>query len=129
MKVNTKNIGGKVVRENDTYILEDNTLLNNLTLSKTTLKPGMSTNGHHHDEEDEVYFFTKGWANMIIGDELEMAKAGDIFLVPAGKFHKVVNSHSENFTCEFICVFQKYNRDSDVAIYGDSDQDSQPFGD
>jgi len=130
MKINTKNIGGKVVKDNDTYLLEDNNLLNNLTLSKTTLKPGKSTNGHYHDDEDEVYIFTNGWGIMTIGDKTYRAKEGDIFLIPAGKFHKVANSHSEEpYKCEFICIFQKYNRDSDTAIYGEGEQDSQPFGD
>jgi len=117
MKVSTKNIVGKTVKDNDTYLLEDNNLLNNLTLSKTTLKPGKSTNGHSHEDEDEVYFFTKGWGIMKIGDKEYSAKDGDIFLIPSGKFHQVSNSHSEEYSCEFICVFQKYDRASDTAKY------------
>ena len=117
MKVNNKDIGGIVVKDNDTYLLEDNNLLKNLTLSKTTLNPGKSTNGHHHEDEDEVYFFTKGWGIMTIGDEVHSAQEGDIFLIPAGKFHRVENSHSEQHVCEFVCVFQKYDRTSNIAKY------------
>ena len=66
MKVNTKNIGGEITKENDTYVLEDNNLLEHMTLSKTTLKPNQSTRGHLHDDLEEVYFFTKGDNNIII---------------------------------------------------------------
>jgi len=126
MKVNTKNIGGEVVKNNDTYLLEDNNLLNNLTLSKTTLKTGKSTNGHSHENEDEVYFFINGNAVMTIGEEDHYAYAGDIFLIPAGEFHKVKNVGFED--CEFICVFQKYDRSSKSADY-EYDEDNIPFGD
>jgi|14BtaG_2_1085337.scaffolds.fasta_scaffold18957_2 mannose-6-phosphate isomerase-like protein (cupin superfamily) len=115
MKVNDKNIGGVVIKDNDTYLLEDNNLLNNLTLSKTTLKIGKSTNGHSHENEEEVYFFVNGTATMTIGDENYPAQKGDIFLIPAGKFHRVKNMNSQE--CEFVCVFQKYDRESKTAVY------------
>ena len=128
MKVNNKNIGGKVIKDNETYLLEDNNLFNNLTLSKTTLKIGKSTNGHSHENEEEVYFFVNGAATMTIGDDHYPAQKGDIFLIPAGKFHRVKNVGFEN--CEFVCVFQKYDRKSDTAVYGtEYDEDNVPFGD
>ncbi len=36
MKVNTKNIGGEITKENDTYVLEDNNLLEHITQIKIT---------------------------------------------------------------------------------------------
>ena len=71
-----------------------------------------------------------GTAAMTIGDNHYPAQKGDIFLIPAGKFHRVKNVGFEN--CEFVCVFQKYDRDSEVAVYNDDpeyDEDNIPFGD
>ncbi len=116
MKVNNNNIQGKVVKDNDTYILEDNNLLTNLTLSKTTLKPQQGTRGHSHEDEEEVYFFTKGYGVMQLGEESFSVQQGDVVLIPMGKFHKVMNPNPvESF--EFVCVFQKYDRSSDTAKY------------
>ncbi len=39
MKVNINEIGGEITKDNETYVLEDNNLLEHMTLSKTTLKP------------------------------------------------------------------------------------------
>ncbi len=116
MKVNNNNIQGKIVKDNDTYILEDNNLLTNLTLSKTTLKPQQGTRGHSHDNEEEVYFFTKGHGIMQLGEDSFTVQQGDVVLIPMGKFHKVMNPNPvEAF--EFVCVFQKYDRSSDTAKY------------
>ena len=46
MKLNILDIGGKVVKDDDKYIVKDNSTLNNLVVSSTDLKPGKSTSGH-----------------------------------------------------------------------------------
>ena len=115
MKVSTKNIGGEITKENDTYVLEDNNLLEHMTLSKTTLKPNQSTRGHLHDDLEEVYFFTKGDGIMVLGEEEFSVKEDDVVLIPQGKFHRVINNKSEPM--EFVCVFEKYDRQSDIAKY------------
>ena len=46
MKIN--NIDGEIVKDNETYLLKDNTSLKNLVVSSTTLHPGKSTRGHSH---------------------------------------------------------------------------------
>ena len=109
MKVNTKEIGGEITKDNETYVLEDNNLLEHMTLSKTTLKPNQSTKGHLHDDLEEVYFFTKGEGKMVLGEEEFEVKAADIVLIPQGKFHRVINN--KNKSMEFVCVFEKYDRD------------------
>lgn len=116
MKVQLENVGGEIVKDNDTYILRDNNFLQNLTLSQTLLKPGQSTRGHSHEAQEEVYIFTLGNATMIIGDEEFDAKSGDTFLIKAGKFHRVINNSNEEF-CHFTCVFEKYDRSGNDAIY------------
>ena len=53
MQIN--NIDGKVIKDNETYLLKDNTSLKNLVVSTTTLHPGKSTRGHSHSGQEEVY--------------------------------------------------------------------------
>ena len=45
MKLNIMDIGGEVVKDNETYLLKDNKTLNNLVISSTDLKPQQSTRG------------------------------------------------------------------------------------
>jgi quercetin dioxygenase-like cupin family protein len=116
MHVNVKKLQGIVVKDTEVYTLEDNNLLENLTLSKTHLKPGQETRGHSHDEQEEVYFFIKGLAEMVLGEERFNVEPGSIVLIPKGKFHKVIN-RNDIFPCVFVCVFEKYDRSGQEAKY------------
>lgn len=116
MKVKLDNVGGDEVKNNETYILADNNYLEHMTLSRTFLKPGKSTRGHSHESQEEVYIFTIGNALMQIGETYHHAKAGDVFLIKAGEFHRVFNK-SEDDPCSFTCVFEKYDREGDAAKY------------
>lgn len=116
MKVKLDKIEGVIMKDNETYVLEDNNFLENLTLSRTSLKPGMSTRGHSHENQEEVYIFTKGIGSMVIGESVYTAKPNDTFLIPKGNFHRVINQ-SKDEVCEFTCVFEKYNRSGDEAKY------------
>lgn len=116
MKVKLEDVNGDLVKDNETYILTDNNYLNNLTYSRTFLKPGQKTNGHSHDLEEEVYIFTRGNALMQIDNEYHHANKGDVFLIKAGEFHRVFNKN-EDEPCAFTCIFQKYDRESDTARY------------
>lgn len=108
MKVNKNNINGTIIRDTEVYVVEDNTFLNNLTLSKTTLHPEKRTSGHSHSGLEEVYFFEKGKGVMQINEKYFEVEQGDIVLIPDGAFHKVYNDSDEDL--EFVCVFQKYER-------------------
>jgi mannose-6-phosphate isomerase-like protein (cupin superfamily) len=116
MKVKLDNTGGEVIKNNDTYILEDNTYLEHMIFSRTLLRGGKSTRGHLHKNEEEIYIFTHGEAFMQIGEEFHHAKSNDVFLIKAGQFHRVFNK-SESQTCAFTCIFEKYDREDDNAIY------------
>jgi len=116
MKVKLHQIEGEIIKENETYILEDNNFLDHMTLSRTFLKPGQSTRGHSHENQEEVYIFTNGDAIMIIGEDEHEALPGDTFLIKAGKFHRVINK-SATKPCAFTCVFEKYDRSGDDAKY------------
>lgn len=103
MKFNILDIGGRVVKDDEKYIVKDNTMLNNLVVSSTNLKPGKSTSGHKHPGQEEVYHFVKGSGVMKIDDEVFPVQEGDVILVEDGKFHQVINDSEKSFY--FVCVF------------------------
>jgi oxalate decarboxylase/phosphoglucose isomerase-like protein (cupin superfamily) len=96
-------IGGEVVKDNETYLLKDNKTLNNLVLSSTKLYRGQSTRGHNHAGQEEVYFFVQGSGVMIVDKERFRVGPGSIVLIPDGAFHRVINDGDSNLI--FNCVF------------------------
>jgi oxalate decarboxylase/phosphoglucose isomerase-like protein (cupin superfamily) len=106
MKHNIHDIGGEVVKDNDTYLLKDNKTLKNLVLSSTKLYRNQSTRGHRHPGQEEVYFFVQGSGKMIVGEETDQpfeVNPGDVILIPDGAFHRVINDGEMNLV--FNCVF------------------------
>ena len=110
MKISKKELNGTVIRDTEVYIVEDNTYLNNLTVSKTTLHQGKETSGHNHSGLEEVYFFESGYGTMQLDSETFEVTAGDIVMIPDGAFHKVFNASGSISDLVFVCVFQKYIR-------------------
>ena len=98
-------IGGKVVKEDDRYVVKDNTTLKNLVLSSTRLHAGKETTGHNHKGQEEVYFFISGQGEMQLDDDKFSVEPGDTVLIKDGVFHKVYN-HSDEEELYFICVLQ-----------------------
>ena len=103
IKLNTNNIGGEVVKSTTVYTLRDNKKLKNLVLSQTILHVNQNTNGHHHEGQEEVYFFMYGKGRMQVGDQEFDVTNGDIVLIPDGLFHKVWNTGESDLV--FNCVF------------------------
>lgn len=106
LKYNNHDIGGEVVKDNETYLLKDNKTLNNLVLSSTLLYRDQSTRGHRHPGQEEVYIFVQGTGQMIVGEETDApfgVSAGDIVLIPDGAFHRVINNGDINLL--FNCIF------------------------
>ena len=103
MKLALNDIGGEVVKDNETYLLKDNKTLNNLVLSSTLLNPFKQTTGHNHSGQEEVYFFVSGSGKMLLDDETFEVGEGDVVLIPDGAFHRVINDTAEPFY--FVCVF------------------------
>jgi hypothetical protein len=106
IKYSAHNIGGEVVKDNETYLLKDNKTLNNLVLSSTLLYRNQSTRGHRHPGQEEVYFFVQGSGKMIVGNETDdpfNVSPGDIILIPDGVFHRVINDGDQHLI--FNCVF------------------------
>jgi oxalate decarboxylase/phosphoglucose isomerase-like protein (cupin superfamily) len=107
IKFHKSDIGGQIVKDNETYLLKDNHTLKNLVLSSTRLYRGQQTRGHRHVGQEEVYFFVSGHGKMIVGDENSepfLVQAGDVVLIPDGAFHKVSNDGEIDML--FNCVFQ-----------------------
>ena len=104
MKININDISGKIVKDNETYTLKDNTTLNNLVLSSTSLKPNQQTRGHSHEGKEEIYFFVSGRGEMVLNSKRFMVSEGDVVLIPDGAFHKVKNDSQDNLY--FVCVFE-----------------------
>ena len=105
-KVTTHDVGGEIVKDNETYLLKDNKYLKNLVLSSTKLYRGQSTRGHRHAGQEEVYLFVQGYGKMVVGDETDEpfeVSPGDIVLIPDGAFHRVINDGEMNLI--FNCVF------------------------
>ena len=96
-------IGGKVVKEDARYIVKDNTELNNLVVSSTSLNAKKTTTGHRHAGQEEVYIFVRGFGQMELDHRIIDVKAGDTILIQDNVFHKVHNT--SDFILEFICVF------------------------
>jgi len=104
MKVNADDVSGVLVKDNETYVVFDNTVLNRLVLSKTILYPEKSTTGHAHPGQEEVYQFVHGHGTIDVNTTRYDVAPGSVVLIPDGAFHQVRNnSHYENLV--FICIF------------------------
>ena len=97
------NIGGEVVKDNETYLLKDNKTLNNLVVSSTLLNPFKQTTGHNHSGQEEVYIFVSGTGRMEVDDKSFSVSADDVVLIPDGAFHRVYNETAEPLY--FVCIF------------------------
>ena len=96
-------IDGVVAKEDERYIVKDNTHLKNLVLSSTVLHPGKNTTGHKHAGQEEVYFFVDGKGEMQVNDERFPVEGGDVICIEDGDFHRVFNTG--HLGLYFVCVF------------------------
>ena len=103
MKFGGYDVGGTVVKKNDVYTVKDNTELNNLVVSSTTLHPGKSTSGHSHKGQEEVYQFVHGQGRMTLDNDTFDVYPGDVVLIKDGVFHRVHNTG--DVAMYFVCVF------------------------
>tara|TARA_B110000285_G_C14907142_1_gene506106 strand:- start:191 stop:520 length:330 start_codon:yes stop_codon:yes gene_type:complete len=102
MKFKSSSIEGTVVKNDDRYIVKDNTTLKNLIVSSTRLNPHKSTSGHKHEGQEEVYMFLEGYGTMELDDVTYNVEAGDTVLIEDGVFHRV---HAGSNGAYFVCVF------------------------
>ena len=107
MKLHINDIGGEIAKEDERYVVKDNTTLKNLILSSTDLKAMKCTTGHAHVGQEEIYNFVKGSGRMemidLNGSKYDIPfKEGDVILIPDGWFHRV---HAGTFGAYFVCIF------------------------
>jgi mannose-6-phosphate isomerase-like protein (cupin superfamily) len=100
--LNIHNIDGEIVKEDDRYIVKDNTSLKNLIVSSTTLFPNKSTSGHKHKGQEEVYIFLTGNGYIYLDEKKLSVQTGDMVLIEDGVFHRVESGASGLY---FVCVF------------------------
>lgn len=104
LKNKLTSIGGEITKSDDRYIVMDKPIGKHLVLSSTRLEPRCQTNGHSHDEQDEVYIFVEGMGVIEVGSKMLEVTAGDIVSIEAGEFHKVYNTEKKT-ALYFVCVF------------------------
>lgn len=97
-------MNGKIVKKDDRYIVEDDTSLRDLVVSRTILHAGKSTTGHSHKGQEEVYIFQYGKGQMEIDDRVIDVEEDKIVLIKDGEFHRVHNTGKSNLI--FVCVFK-----------------------
>ena len=103
MKFSINDIGGEVAKQDERYVVKDNTTLKNLVVSSTRLQPRKSTSGHKHEGQEEVYYFIEGTGKMELDDDTIKVQPGDVVLIEDGVFHRVhAGMHEELY---FVCVF------------------------
>ena len=103
MKVLINDIGGIIAKEDERYIVKDNTILNNLVVSSTRLQQRKATTGHAHPGQEEVYYFIEGTGKMELDDVTIKVQPGDVVLIEDGVFHRVHAGMYEELY--FVCVF------------------------
>ena len=96
-------IGGEVVKDNETYLLKDNKTLNNLVLSSTLLNPFKQTTGHNHSGQEEVYFFVNGTGYMTVDEEKIDVKPATVVLILMVLFIEFIMILQN--LLYFVCVF------------------------
>ena len=103
MRLSINNIGGEVAKQDERYVVKDNTTLKNLVVSSTRLQPRKSTSGHKHEGQEEVYYFIEGTGKMELDDDTIKVQPGDVVLIEDGVFHRVHAGMYEELY--FVCVF------------------------
>lgn len=88
-------------------ILSD-TDLGKLGIAPACIAPGDCASSHSHTLVEEINIIKSGTGTLQIEDEIHDVCAGSVGVIPAGKFHELKNTGSENL--EFIAIF---NSDAD----------------
>ncbi len=82
---------GELIAENERYVLYDYKVQNTgFSISLTVLKPGKSTRGHRHVNE-QFYFFATGTGTMDLEQKLIEVKPLSLIRVESNTFHKINN--------------------------------------
>ncbi len=64
-----------------------------LTLHR--MQPGKSGDYHEHDDQEQVYYFTKGRGKMKISEKIYEVRDGDAVHIPARNLHQLINDSDD----------------------------------
>lgn len=105
-------IEGTITAKNEVYTIRDNFTMKHLVLSNVILHAGQKTRGHHHNGQEEVYFFVSGIGRMTINDYRIEVGMGDVIIVPDGLFHRVENTGDSDLV--FNTVYNKVDKSTTI---------------
>lgn len=69
---------------------------------KMTIKPGGTNKPHTHKDQEQIYFVVRGSSTVMVGEEKQQAKAGDVVFLPSGLTHAVFNETKK--PCVIVAV-------------------------
>lgn len=87
------------------------------SLAQAQLAPGNSSYPHILEKQSELYIFLEGSAKVFVGEEMTLAKAGDIVWIPPGVKQWVQNIGATNLT--FFCIVDPAWQKEDEQILED----------
>ena len=76
----------------------------NFSTGLVVLEPNGGQVPWHNQEQEEVYFIVEGEAQMCLGDEITILKAGQAAYIPSGVFHQLSNNLKDKPTT-FIYIY------------------------
>ncbi len=82
----------------------------NFAAGNVTLEPNGGQVPWHNQEQEEVYFIVEGTAEMCLGDERQILKAGQVAYIPPTVFHQLTNIGDT--PCRMVYI---YGPSGDVA--------------
>ncbi|MFN3233386.1 MAG: cupin domain-containing protein [Alphaproteobacteria bacterium] len=85
-------------------IIEDTNFIE-LGVAPACLAPGQTVSEHSHTLVEEINIFKSGKGQIQIENDFFDVCAGSVSVVPAGEFHAITNTGTENL--EFVTVFNK----------------------
>jgi quercetin dioxygenase-like cupin family protein len=63
----------------------------NFSMGNVTLEPNGGQVPWHNQEQEEIYFLIEGTAEMCLGEERSVLRAGQAVYIPSGIFHQLTN--------------------------------------
>ena len=67
----------------------------NLWVGMSKVDPGSSSNPHHHDVQEEIFFVVSGHGKIVVDGEEAIVEPGSVVVVPPGSEHYLVNTTDE----------------------------------
>jgi mannose-6-phosphate isomerase-like protein (cupin superfamily) len=92
---------GEIVYE---IIRPEMTATRNFSLAHIELLPGQATEKHFHPRLEECYVILQGSATMIIEDEKQIVKTGDVILIPPKEVHQIINDGKKTLNFLAFCA-------------------------